>query len=229
MGSLIAVVTGGNRGIGLEICRQLTQKGVKVVIAARDAAEGVAAARTAGADFHALDVSVPASIEAFAAWMQERHGRLDILVNNAGVLTDRAERIIDGMDAAVLERTLLVNLFGPMRVTQALLPLLRKSPGARVVNMSSILAQLSGMGAGTPAYRISKTALNALTRVLAAELEGTGVKVNTMSPGWVRTRMGGEGATRTVEEGADTAVWLALLPDDGPTGGFFQDRKQVAW
>ena len=174
-------------------------------------------------------MSVPASIEAFAAWMQERHGRLDILVNNAGVLTDRAERIIDGMDAAVLERTLLVNLFGPMRVTQALLPLLRKSPGARVVNMSSILAQLSGMGAGTPAYRISKTALNALTRVLAAELEGTGVKVNTMSPGWVRTRMGGEGATRTVEEGADTAVWLALLPDDGPTGGFFQDRKQVAW
>lgn len=229
MGSLIAVVTGGNRGIGLEICTQLTQKGVKVVIAARDAAEGEAAARTAGADFHALDVSVPASIEAFAAWMQERHGRLDILVNNAGVLTDRAERIIDGMDAAVLERTLLVNLFGPMRVTQALLPLLRKSPGARIVNMSSILAQLSGMGAGTPAYRISKTALNALTRVLAAELEGTGVKVNTMSPGWVRTRMGGEGATRTVEEGADTAVWLALLPDDGPTGGFFQDRKQVAW
>lgn len=229
MDSLIAVVTGGNRGIGLEISRQLTGKGVKVVIAARDPAEGEAAAKTLGAEFQPLDVSKPASITAFAAWLQTRHGRLDILVNNAGVLIDRAERIADGMDAEVLERTLLVNLYGPMRVTQALLPLLRASRSGRIVNMSSILAQLSGMGAGTPAYRISKTALNALTRVLAAELEGTGVKVNTMSPGWVKTRMGGEGAPRTVEQGADTAVWLALLPDDGPTGGFFQDRKQVTW
>ena len=229
MDSLIAVVTGGNRGIGLEISGQLTGKGVKVVIAARDPAEGEAAAKTLGAEFQPLDVSKPASITAFAAWLQTRHGRLDILVNNAGVLIDRAERIADGMDAEVLERTLLVNLYGPMRVTQALLPLLRASRSGRIVNMSSILAQLSGMGAGTPAYRISKTALNALTRVLAAELEGTGVKVNTMSPGWVKTRMGGEGAPRTVEQGADTAVWLALLPDDGPTGGFFQDRKQVTW
>ena len=229
MDSLIAAVTGGNRGIGLEISRQLTAKGVKVVIAARDTAEGEAAAQALGADFHPLDVGEPASIAAFAAWMQKRHGRLDILVNNAGVLVDRAERITDGMGADVLERTLLVNLYGPMRVTQALLPLLRASRSGRIVNMSSILAQLSSMGAGTPAYRISKTALNALTRILAAELEGTGVKVNTMSPGWVRTRMGGEGAPRTVEQGADTAVWLALLPDDGPTGGFFQERKQVTW
>lgn len=153
MDSLIAVVTGGNRGIGLEIGRQLTAKGVKVVIAARDAAEGEAAARALGADFLALDVSEPASIAAFAALMQKRHGRLDILVNNAGVLVDRTERIADGMDTDVLERTIRVNLYGPMRVTQALLPMLRASRSGRIVNMSSILAQLSGMGAGTPAYR----------------------------------------------------------------------------
>ena len=229
MDSRIAVVTGGNRGIGLEIARQLVASGVGVVIGARDRTEGAAAASTIGAEFRTLDVTDPATISAFAVWLQERHGRLDILVNNAGVLVDRAERVTGGMDPAVLERTLEVNLYGPLRVTQALLPLIRKSSRGRIVNMSSILAQLADMGAGTPAYRISKTALNALTRVLAAELADSGIKVNTMSPGWVKTRMGGDSAPRTVEQGADTAVWLSMLPDDGPTGGFFQDRKPITW
>jgi len=129
----------------------------------------------------------------------------------------------------VVRDTFETNVFGAIIVSQALLPLMRKGGYGRIVNVSSGLGQLESMGAGTPAYRLSKAALNALTRTLAAELEGTGIKVNAMCPGWVRTDMGGRSAPRSAAQGADTAVWLATLPDNGPTGGFFRDRKQVAW
>jgi NAD(P)-dependent dehydrogenase (short-subunit alcohol dehydrogenase family) len=156
-------------------------------------------------------------------------GRADVLVNNAGVMLDGGGRRIADLSLDVLQATLEVNLYGALRVTQALLPMMRRHRYGRIVNLSSGLGQLADMGSGTPAYRISKTALNAFTRILAAELEGTNIKVNSLCPGWVRTDLGGPNAPRSVEEGADTAVWLATLPDKGPSGGFFRDRKRIAW
>jgi NAD(P)-dependent dehydrogenase (short-subunit alcohol dehydrogenase family) len=230
----VAAVTGANRGIGFEIVRQLARKGVHVVLTARDAAKGEAArGRLAGegldVSFQVLDVRDADQARAAAAWIERGFGRLDILVNNAGVLMDPKGARAPTVDAAVLRDTLDTNLVGALLVTQACLPLMRARGYGRIVNVSSELGQLESMGYGTPAYRISKTALNALTRMLAAELSGTNVKVNAMSPGWTRTDMGGRAAPRSVEEGADTAVWLATLPDDGPSGGFFKDRKPIAW
>src|SRR5262249_21641860 len=153
----------------------------------------------------------------------------DVLINNAGVMLDpRGSHVLDSKEKTWHD-TLAVNLFGPLLLTQALVPLMRKNGYGRIVNVSSAQGQLSDMGPGTPAYRVSKTALNALTRTLAAELHASGILVNAMCPGWVKTDMGGQGAPRTVEQGADTAVWLATLPDGGPTGGFFRDRKPIPW
>lgn len=230
----IALVTGGNRGIGHEICRQLAVSGCTVVLTARDAGQGKAAAkalRDQGLDveFHRLDVASCRSIRACVAAVAERRGCIDVLVNNAGVLADpRGSRFLDSK-LDTYRDTLETNLFGPLQLAQAVIPLMKAKRYGRIVNMSSGLGQLSEMGVGTPAYRISKTALNALTRILAAEFHENNILVNSMSPGWVRTRMGGEGAPRTPEQAADTAVWLATLPDDGPTGSFFLDRKPIDW
>jgi NAD(P)-dependent dehydrogenase (short-subunit alcohol dehydrogenase family) len=235
MDKRVAVVTGANRGIGLEICRQLARGGgIRVVLTARNEAKGKAAAArlredAADVDFRVLDVTSEEDIRSLAGWLAATYGRCDILVNNAGILADpRGARFLDSRPATY-RQTLETNLFGPLLLAQALLPLMKKNRYGRIVNVSSAQGQLSDMGVGTPAYRISKTALNALTCVLAAELTGSGILVNSMCPGWVRTDMGGPGAPRTVQQGADTAVWLATLPDDGPTGGFFRDRKPIAW
>lgn len=230
----IAVVTGANRGIGFEICRQLARQGFMVVLTSRSAAKGRAAVKALRddgleLDDHALDVTSPAGIKALAGYLDERYGRLDVLVNNAGVLLDpRGSRVLDARPKTFHD-TLETNFFGPLLLVQALAPLMRKHRYGRIVNVSSGLGQLSDMGTGTPAYRVSKTALNALTRILAAELTGSGILVNSMNPGWVRTDMGGAGAPRTAEQGADTAVWLAMLPDNGPSGRFFCDRKPIPW
>jgi NAD(P)-dependent dehydrogenase (short-subunit alcohol dehydrogenase family) len=176
-----------------------------------------------------LDVTDAEQVRAVVREARSRLGGIDVLVNNAGVLLDpRGGGVLDSRPAAY-ERTLTTNLFGPLRLVQALLPGMIERGYGRIVNLSSGLGQLSGMGSGTPAYRISKAALNALTCTVAADTRGTGVLVNSMCPGWVRTDMGGPDAPRTVEQGADTAVWLATLPDDGPTGGFFRDRQPLAW
>jgi NAD(P)-dependent dehydrogenase (short-subunit alcohol dehydrogenase family) len=235
MDKRVAVVTGANRGIGLEICRQLGRRqDVHVVLTARNETKGKAAAmqlRGEGVDvdFHELDVTSGKGITALANWLAATYERCDILVNNAGILADpRGSRFLDSRPATY-RQTLDTNLFGPLLLFQALVPLMTSNRYGRIVNISSGQGQLSDMGAGTPAYRISKTALNALTRVLAAEFASSGILVNSMCPGWVRTDMGGPGAPRTVEQGADTAVWLATLPDDGPNGGFFRDRKPIAW
>jgi NAD(P)-dependent dehydrogenase (short-subunit alcohol dehydrogenase family) len=180
-------------------------------------------------DYHVLDVTNAVGIKALAGYVAKRHGGLDILVNNAGVLLDPQGSRIPDSRAQTYRETLETNLFGPLLLTQALLPLMRKNGYGRIVNLSSGLAQLAGMGVGSPAYRISKTALNAFTATLAAELAGSGILVNAACPGWVRTAMGGPHAPVSVEEGADTAVWLATLPADGPNGGFFKARKPIPW
>ncbi len=229
MDKRFAVVTGANRGIGLEICRQLAKAGMHVVLTARDEAKGKAAAEKLGVESRKLDVDSDASVQAFARWIRETHGRCDVLVNNAGVMLDpRGSRVLDSK-VETYRATLETNVLGPLRMIQGLVPLMQKQGYGRVVNMSSGQGQLSEMGVGTPAYRVSKTALNALTRTLAADLHGSGILVNAMCPGWVRTDMGGPGAPRSVEQGADTAVWLATLPDGGPSGGYFRDRKQIPW
>jgi NAD(P)-dependent dehydrogenase (short-subunit alcohol dehydrogenase family) len=171
-----------------------------------------------------LDVADAESVRAAAAGLE----RLDVLVNNAAILYDTWQRGVDA-DLDQVREAFETNLLGAWRVTQAVLPLLRASPAARIVNVSSGAGALHDMGAGTPAYSTSKAALNALTRILAAELRGDGILVNSVCPGWVATDMGGPGAPRTVEEGAASVMWAATLPDDGPTGGFFRDGEPLAW
>ena len=230
----VAVVTGANRGIGFEICRQLARAGLTVVLTSRGAAKGRSAVRTLReeglqVDHHVLDVTSPVGIKALAADLAKRYGRVDVLVNNAGVLIDpHGSRIADSRPQTYHE-TLETNLLGPLLVIQALLPLIKKSGHGRIVNISSGLGRLATMDVGSPAYRISKAALNALTAMLAAEVQGSGILVNAACPGWVRTSMGGPNAPFSAEEGADTAVWLATLPDDGPNGGLFKARKPISW
>jgi NAD(P)-dependent dehydrogenase (short-subunit alcohol dehydrogenase family) len=230
----VALVTGGNRGIGYEICRQLAAQGLAVVLGARDTGKGKAAAKAlqdAGlqVEFHRLDVTSCRSIRACVAAVGERRRRIDVLINNAGIMIDpRGSHFLDSK-LETYRDTLETNLFGPLQLAQAVIPLMKANRYGRIVNLSSGLGQLSEMGAGTPAYRISKASINALTRILAAEFRESNVLVNSMCPGWVRTGMGGESAPRTAEEAADTAIWLATLPDDGPSGGFFRDRKPIGW
>jgi NAD(P)-dependent dehydrogenase (short-subunit alcohol dehydrogenase family) len=230
----IALVTGANRGLGLEIARQLAAAGHQVVLTSRDAANGRAAcaslaAAGLGVTYRRLDVTSARSIKSLAAFIASQFGRLDVLVNNAGVMLDpRGTRFLDS-NPATYRTTFETNVWGPLLLTQALLPLMQKNRFGRIVNMSSGLGQLTGMDNSTPAYRMSKTALNALTCIVAAETKGSNILVNAACPGWVRTDMGGAGASRSVEEGADTPVWLATLPDGGPTGGYFRDRRIIAW
>jgi NAD(P)-dependent dehydrogenase (short-subunit alcohol dehydrogenase family) len=233
----VAVVTGANRGMGLETCRQLARRGARVILTSRDPAKGAAAAarlQGEGLDVrhHQLDVADDDGIARLAAVIRGELGRLDILVNNAGIArgTDEPrERAMATFEAtpAGLRAVLATNLIGPFVLCRTLIPLMQGH--GRVVNVSSGMGQLSEMGGGFPAYRISKAGLNALTRIFATELAGTDVKVNAVCPGWVRTDMGGAGAPRSVEEGVATTVWLATLPDDGPTGGLFRDQKPIPW
>ncbi len=233
----VAVVTGANRGLGLETCRQLAQAGLQVVLTSRDADKGRAAAADLAAGgvkvtAQVLDVTDARSILRLRDFLAAEYGRLDVLVNNAGVFLDPLDQ---GRDAAsvlhaeveTVRASMETNLYGPLRLSQALIPLMQGR--GRVVNLSSGMGQLTEMNGCCPGYRFSKTALNALTRVLADELNDTDIKVNSVCPGWVRTDMGGPDATRSLAEGADTIVWLALLDENGPSGGFFRDRKPLAW
>ena len=241
----ICLVTGGNRGIGREVCRQLAQRGHTVILTARDAE---AAGRAARAVSHAgraaaavpasavpavtaeplqLDVTDQASVAAAARHVSERYGKLDVLVNNAAITYDTWQ-LASTADLAVVREAAETNLYGPWLMVQAFLPLLRAGDHPRIVNVSSEAASLSSMGGGTPAYTASKTALNALTRMLAAELRPEKILVNAVCPGWVATDMGGAGG-RPVAEGAASVVWAALLPDSGPTGGFFRDGRPLPW
>jgi NAD(P)-dependent dehydrogenase (short-subunit alcohol dehydrogenase family) len=233
MNQRIAVVIGANRGIGLEVCRQLAQRDVQVILTSRDETKGQAALQKyeeAGCqlDYHPLDVTDGDSIRRLRDWVAQTYGRLDILVKNAALYIDRRHSLLE-LEEEVLRRTMETNAYGPLMLTQAFVPLMKKNGYGRIVNISSGIGELSDLGSSWPAYRVSKILLNIQTRIIAGELRGSNVLINAMCPGWVRTDMGGPGAPRSVEQGADTAVWLALLPDDGPQGGYFRDRRPIDW
>jgi NAD(P)-dependent dehydrogenase (short-subunit alcohol dehydrogenase family) len=225
----VSLVTGANRGIGFEVCRQLAEHGHTVLLTARSERSAVAAAARIGGDVRpvVLDVTQPAGIAAVAREVGERYGRLDVLVNNAAIHYDTWQRAVDA-DLAVVREAAETNLYGPWQLTRAMLPLLRRSAHPRVVNVSSEAGSMASMGGGTPAYRASKAGLNALTLMLAAELRAERILVNAVCPGWVATDMGGAGG-RPVAEGAASVLWAALLPDSGPTGGFFRDGEPLPW
>jgi NAD(P)-dependent dehydrogenase (short-subunit alcohol dehydrogenase family) len=226
----VALVSGGNRGIGLEVCRQLAERGITVVMGSRDAEQGreAAAGLPDGVVVHQLDVADPESVERLASSVQEEFGRIDVLVNNAAISNDEGQSGVEA-DLDRVKEALEANLFGAWRLCEVAIPMMRRNGYGRIVNVSTGLASLEDMGGGSPGYRVSKTALNVLTRILASELRGSGILVNAVNPGWVQTDMGGSGATRTVEEGAEALVWAATLPNNGPNGGFFRDREPVAW
>jgi NAD(P)-dependent dehydrogenase (short-subunit alcohol dehydrogenase family) len=232
----VALITGANKGIGFEIARQLGKKGLLVVLGARDEAKGKAGverlrAEDIDAHFVKLEVSSQADVEALPGFFRQKFGRLDVLVNNAGI----AEWMND--DLATFRRTLEANVFGVVAVTYALLPLLKDSPAGRIVNQSSALGSLTSITNApeqfanfvNPAYTTSKAALNGFTVALAHKLRGTSVKVNSAHPGWVKTDLGSDAAPMEVVDGAKTAVTLATLPADGPTGGFFHLGEQLPW
>jgi NAD(P)-dependent dehydrogenase (short-subunit alcohol dehydrogenase family) len=238
----IALVTGANKGIGLETARQLAKQGITVLAGARDEAKASAAAdelRKEGLDVHGIviDVNEEGSIREAAARIARDYGRLDILVNNAGVMLDDREKKPSEQRLEVWRKTFETNLFGLVATTQALLPLLRKSEAGRIVNLSSILASItlhSTPGSPIydskqPAYDCSKSAVNAFTVELAWELKDTPIKINAAHPGWVKTEMGGEGATMEIQEGAKTSVALATLGPDGPSGGFLHMGETLPW
>jgi NAD(P)-dependent dehydrogenase (short-subunit alcohol dehydrogenase family) len=226
----VALVSGGNRGIGLELCRQLPERGITVIMGSRDGEQGRAAAAglSGGVVVRQLDVADPESVERLSRSIEEEFGRLDVLVNNAALSNDGGQRGVDA-DLGRVQEALEVNLFGAWRLCEMAIPLMRRNGYGRIVNLSTGLAALEDMGGGSPGYRISKTSLNALTRILASELRGSGILVNAVDPGWVQTDMGGSSAPRPVEEGADTPLWAATLPNNGPTGGFFRNRRPIPW
>ena len=225
--STVSLVTGGNRGIGREVCRQLVGLGHTVLLTARNVNEAAVAARAVGAEPVRLDVTDPASMANVARLVRERYEKLDVLINNAAINYDTWQRAVTA-DLAVVREAAETNLYGPWLMVQKFVSLLRRSEHPRIVNVSSEAASLAGMGGGAPAYTASKTALNALTRMLAAELTADRILVNAVCPGWVATDMGGPGG-RPVAEGAASVIWAATLPDSGPTGGFFRDGSPLPW
>jgi NAD(P)-dependent dehydrogenase (short-subunit alcohol dehydrogenase family) len=229
----VAVITGANRGLGLETARQLLERGYRVALTGRDAAAVERARQSLGsladrAIAELLDVTDAASIEAAGRSIEERLGPVDVLVNNAAILLGESAQALS-IPARDYQRTFETNVFGVVETCRVFVPGMVARRYGRVVNVSSGAGQLAGMSTYAPAYSMSKTALNALTRLLAASCKSSRVLVNAVDPGWVRTDMGGPSASRSVEQGAETIVWLATLPDAGPTGGFFRDRRPIEW
>jgi NAD(P)-dependent dehydrogenase (short-subunit alcohol dehydrogenase family) len=231
---IVSLVTGANRGIGFEVCRQLAARGHRVVVSARTPEKADAAAERLRRDGVprveplVLDVADDRSVRRAPDNLGAHGLSVDVLVNNAAILLEENTPVLQ-TSRRVFEETFAVNVMGAIAVAQALVPGMIERGYGRVVNVSSLAGQLSSMGTYAPAYSISKAALNAFTRSLAAETDGTGVLVNSANPGWVRTDMGGPSAPRSVAQGADTIVWLATLSEDGPTGGFFSERRPVSW
>ncbi|HSA75114.1 MAG TPA: SDR family oxidoreductase [Candidatus Nitrosocosmicus sp.] len=228
----IALVTGANRGIGFETCKQLSQLGLKVILTARDQIKGERAAKELTEQdldviFYKLDVSDKENIANIYNAIEKKFSRLDVLVNNAAILYDSNQTTINA-NLEIVSQALKTNLYGPWLLCQAFIPLMKRNNYGRIVNVSSGAGSLQYMDGGAPAYGISKVALNALTKKLASELVGTNILVNSVDPGWVATDMGGKGG-RPVDEGAKGIVWACLLPNNGPSGGFFYDGQTEPW
>jgi len=230
MENKVALVTGANRGIGLEVTRQLASKGYTTLLTSRDPKKGENAIKDLGnlenLHYYNLDITDQSSVDRLQADVLNSFGKLDILINNAGINYDTWQNAYNADLGNVME-TLQTNLIGAWRMAIAFIPSMKSHRYGRIVNVSSGAGALNGMKGGTPAYGISKAALNALTIKLGEELRGTGILVNSVGPGWVRTDMGGMSASRSVEEGAETIIWAAMLPDDGPTAKFFRDKKEI--
>jgi NAD(P)-dependent dehydrogenase (short-subunit alcohol dehydrogenase family) len=237
----VALVTGGNRGIGFEIARKLAALDITVLIGIRNQEEGVNAQDRLRRDeldvhFLLLDVTDALSIQSAVGRIRDDFRRLDILVNNAGIMIDSKTGITE-LNLTIFQNTLETNAMGPLLLSQACLPLMKGNNYGRIVNMSSTLGSLTDIASPdsqhaevqSPAYRLSKAVLNGITVLLASELRGTNILVNSACPGWVRTDMGGDQAPLSPEQGADTPVWLATLPDGGPSGGFFRERQPIPW
>lgn len=231
----IALVTGGNRGLGFEICRRLARSGFTVLLTARDPNAGKSAVNKLvdkeGLDviFKSLDVTNNDHIKIISEQIERQFGRLDVLVNNAAILYDAWQNAVDA-DLNLVQQAMVTNVYGPWRLCQVSIPIMKRNRYGRIVNVSSLGGSLHYMQeGGAPAYSMSKAALNVLTRKLAAELRGTGILVNSVDPGWLATDMGGPGGG-PVEEGANGVVWAATLPNDGPSGGFFYGQgNPVHW
>jgi NAD(P)-dependent dehydrogenase (short-subunit alcohol dehydrogenase family) len=230
----IALVTGANKGIGLEIVRQLAKAGFRVFLTARSRERGEEACKQLQQDglnveFLQLDVTDETSIDQLAKELTSQIDHLDVLVNNAGILLDAANASVLEVEPTVILQTLQTNTLGPLRLTQNLVPLLLKSDAGKVINVSSGGGQLTDMGDWAPAYSLSKTALNAVTGMMAAALKDKHIAVNSICPGWVRTDMGGSNASRSVQQGADTVTWLATEAPSDLTGKFLRDRTVIPW
>lgn len=236
----VAVVTGANRGIGLEVVRQLAKRGLEVILTSRNEAAGREAQRQLAEEglqvhFRTLDVTSENDITTLRDWLTTEFGRLHVLVNNAGVMLegDRAvpatsHKVLD-TDFDRIRRTFEINTLGPLNMVLVLLPLMEQTGYGRIVNVSSGMGSMGEWAPGYPAYRISKVSLNMVTRLLAAEIDQPNILINSVCPGWVRTDMGGPDANRSLEKGAAGLVRLATLPDNGPTGAFFRDEKEIPW
>lgn len=227
----VILVTGANRGIGKETVRQLAKAGHQTILTGRNAAQVAEAQKQLAsegitADAQTIDIRDAASVAKLVAYVGEKYGKLDVLVNNAGVFLDGKDKARSTVQD--IRETFETNTVAPFQLIEAFRPLLKKSGDARIVNLSSGMGALGEMNGGTPAYRISKTALNAVTRIFANDLAGDNISVNSVCPGWVKTDMGGAGATREVEKGAETVVWLATA-DKVPSGKFLRDKKEIAW
>lgn len=229
----VALVTGANKGIGFELAKELAFLGHIVILTSRDESKGKLAVKNISLPnihFHKLDINSDSDIDKLYAFVEKKFGKLDILINNSGILVDFYKDILN-VNREELRETLETNVIGTLRVSQKFIPLMKKNNYGRILNVSSGYGQLSGSPDGIfcPAYRVSKTALNMVTKLLAKSVSGSNILINCACPGWVRTDMGGKNAELSIEEGANNLIWLSLLPDKGPSGKYFIKKKEESW